>query len=59
MDPDANLQEMRQLTASIVGRPDYAPVDQHDADRLAHLVQSLDAWLKGGNCLPKEWQHGK
>lgn len=57
MDPDANLQETRELVKKII--KDYEGddgIDPDDAARLADLVEALDGWLSKKGFLPKEWQ---
>lgn len=57
MDPNANLQEQRRLTAELqneidnLGRPDAVKVD-----RLLALVEALDTWITKGGFLPKDWE---
>lgn len=53
MDPDANLEEQLQLTNIILNNDD---VTQEEANRLAELVEALDAWIHKGGCLPKQWR---
>jgi hypothetical protein len=52
MDPDANLSEQLMLTELILDGQ-ATPVD---ANRLAELVQALDAWIANGGFLPGRWQ---
>lgn len=65
MDPDANLNEQRELAASIletldVDEDDVENIDidelRYDVERLAELVQSLDTWISRGGFLPKDWR---
>ena len=50
MDPDMTLAEIRSLTARI----DH--LDEHDHDRLAELITSLDEWISNGGFLPAAWR---
>ncbi len=65
MDPNATLEEMRLLIASIMHRHEHADLDRskglateqhHDAARLAELAEGLDNWLSRGGSLPLGWQ---
>jgi hypothetical protein len=59
MDPDANLEEMRRLANTILEDQAQNPVGSEleaNADRLAELVLSIDAWIRAGGFLPKAWQ---
>jgi hypothetical protein len=62
MDPDANLEELRALSAAMIkayDSEDSNGIDQDDAARLAELVQALDAWITRGGFLPTAWQKGE
>lgn len=58
MDPVANLQEQRELAASILDdvdrleRLDIGHLDTGDVARLAELVQALDEWRTTGGFDP-------
>ena len=56
MDPDANLNEQREI-AKRISDNDYstAYAPQPDAERLAELVLALDEWLSKGGFPPKVW----
>lgn len=68
MDPDANLQEQRQIAQRILERFDQvhpdtgeytaqAQIDQlQDAERLAELVQALDGWITSAGFMPAAWR---
>ncbi len=57
MDPDANLQEQRELTHKLIEALAHTtPVDEVDVARLCELVQDLDNWIKRGGFLPAAWQ---
>jgi hypothetical protein len=61
MDPQANLAEQRSIAARIIERLDNPGRVQpyrleHDAERLAELVQALDEWLTRGGFLPARWE---
>ncbi len=68
MDPDANLEEQREVTADIMKIRDAADPytgefteDQElelvtHAERLAELAQALDEWISKGGFLPKPWK---
>lgn len=62
MDPNANLEEMRQLAAAILAMTveqagETETADLHaDAVRLSELVEALDGWISGGGFLPKAWE---
>lgn len=57
MDPNANLEEQRQIVATLLAGP------CGDADnlgmRLAELAQALDEWITKGGFLPADWQKGR
>lgn len=58
MDPNANLEETRRLTARILADFDAErPVCSADAARLADLAQALDEWISRGGFLPVEWRN--
>lgn len=58
MDPNANLEEMRRLADQIIAADgcDDARIPPNAAERLAELVQALDAWISKGGFLPRDWQ---
>jgi hypothetical protein len=65
MDPDANLQEQREVTRRLLAAFDAADPDsgewQPDLDdvyRLAELTEALDGWLSREGALPSDWQSG-
>lgn len=53
MDPNANLEEQRRITHSLLG--DSVVTDLDDANRLAELAEALDGWILTGGFLPEEW----
>ena len=55
MDPNANLEEQRQLAKRILDgtTPDFDRIEV--ATRLAELVDALDQWLSIGGALPISW----
>jgi len=55
MDPDANLEEQREIIARMLD-PESESIDSGDAVRLAELAQALDEWLSKGNFLPVAWK---
>jgi len=59
MDPNANLEEQRELVATINKERDDGASDPDEliqaALRLTELVEALDAWISGGGFLPREW----
>jgi hypothetical protein len=56
MDANANLSEQRKLVLSILKCADAGErIDMAVAERLAELVQSLDAWITNGGYLPLAW----
>lgn len=55
MDPDANLAEQRRLVRELLDGGLTIEETAERADRLAQLVEALDAWLTGGNYLPNAW----
>jgi hypothetical protein len=57
MDPNANLEEQRQLAERMLrDRYHGRSVDRDDAERLAELVLALDEWLKRGGFMPQDWR---
>jgi hypothetical protein len=57
MDPNANLKEQMELSISIQkAYEDGNGVDQDDANRLAELVDALNAWICNGGFLPGKWE---
>ena len=60
MDPNANLEEQRRLVAQINKDRDEEKVpSEHDAYRLAELVEALDGWISRGGFLPRDWAYGR
>jgi len=68
MDPDANLQESREIAARILLQVDLEAEDvpsdvsaeqRQDAVRLAELHQALDEWMEKGGFLPGPWAKGR
>ena len=55
MDPTANLQEQRRLTA-IINESIYASEISDAAVELAELAEALDQWISGGGFLPAQWR---
>jgi hypothetical protein len=53
MDPNANLEEMREIAKTILSGEEYDT--GYDAVRLAELVEALDEWITKGGFLPKAW----
>lgn len=58
MDPNANLEEQRQLRKKIVRGLEgkSAKVLPADVARLVELVEALDGWIASGGFLPRDWQ---
>ena len=71
MDPDANLQEQRELAKTIQARQDkwddtfgrtqkehteIIAQQAEDGERLAELVLALDGWISNGGFLLKAWR---
>ena len=56
MDPDAALEELRDLKTSVLD--DVNGADNADARRLAELIDGLDHWLSTGGFLPGAWANG-
>jgi hypothetical protein len=66
MDPNANLQEQRRLSAEIntlIEQKDGEP-SRREAERLIDLAgeladhaQALDEWISKGGFLPTAWRH--
>ena len=54
MDPDACLEELRELVAAILSH-DGVAYPQDAADRLRELWAALDEWLERGGFLPTGW----
>lgn len=54
MDPDANLDEIREIIERSKGR-DYG-VSLNEGERLAELIVALDEFLSKGGFLPTTWQ---
>ena len=52
MDPNANLEEQRELAYRIVELNDSREATY---DRLAELVIALDEWITKGGALPTAW----
>ena len=64
MDPDAALTRIRELTQELIEQ--QGPLTRASralllrrADELADLVDWLDAWLRSGGLLPRDWQRRK
>ena len=56
MDPDANLAEQAKLARRILAADDAGDYADHDASRLAELVEALDEWIRRGGFLPQAWK---
>ena len=57
MDPNANLVEQRQLVVRILhGMSKKANELEHDATRLAELVDAMDHWLSSNGFSPTDWE---
>lgn len=55
MDPNACLEEIRELVSDIFA-DDKSNIDSlRRGDRLAELVEALDGWLSKGGFLPADW----
>lgn len=52
MDPDAVLQQLRELAAQILAN---ASEESDVAVELAEKVAELEQWLTGGGFLPASW----
>jgi hypothetical protein len=60
MDPNATLQQIRQLTAGLLNpKAKLKNGWAADARELAELVDALDQWLSSGGFLPSSWVKGK
>lgn len=57
MDPDANLEEQRELVKRINNA--LVTLDPDTYERLAELVEALDQWLSNGGFLPRDWRRGR
>lgn len=56
MDPNMALKSIRKLARQIRDDLDvYGHAQPHEADRLAHLIESLDEWISHGGFLPLDW----
>ena len=57
MDPNANLRELRELTAQFLKDWDEERTpDTLDVYRMAELVEALDEWITRGGFLPSDWR---
>lgn len=54
MDPNVNLEEQRQIIATLLGGEGAGDADNLGM-RLAELAQALDGWLSKGGFLPRAW----
>lgn len=56
MDPNANLEQQRELVAELIQKLDREEaIDDADVDRLCELVRALDQWIGRGGFLPDDW----
>ena len=62
MDPNANLQEQREIVKAVQALEDLSMPDELRAERLAQhasrlaaLSEALDGWFTGGGFLPVAW----
>jgi ADP-heptose:LPS heptosyltransferase len=64
MDPNANLEELRELVRKLIKQIDNDPnpwegltgaIDADDIDRVLELAQALDGWIGRGGFLPDAW----
>lgn len=59
MDPNANLEEIRETIKSLRGHENDSDAKiATDGERLADLVEALDEWISKGGFVPTEWQNG-
>lgn len=56
MDPNANLEEQRYLRNNLLRGTTRVHELREAAERLAHLTEELDIWIKNGGFLPRDWQ---
>jgi hypothetical protein len=56
VDPDANLNEQRELCRKIMRATGKEMSMVQDAERLAELASSLDDWMTNGGFLPASWR---
>lgn len=60
MDPDANLEEQRELLKKMRDWDGKFGQDLIEwGQRLADLVEALDDWMSKGGFPPKAWKHDK
>lgn len=59
MDPSANLAEQRRLVALLLADGAFGVAGRAAAERLAELVEALDAWITKGGALPEAWARAK
>lgn len=56
MDPNANLQELRELVQQANER---GRLSRDDALRMAELFDALDGWICRGGFLPASWMQSR
>lgn len=56
LDPDANLEEQRELAKKLLDPENSDLLRAVWADRLSELVLSLDEWMAKGGFPPKAWK---
>jgi hypothetical protein len=56
MDPNANLQEQRDILKRVNDDEGEYEFDTDDLLRLAELVTALDEWISNGNAMPEAWK---
>jgi hypothetical protein len=55
MDPNANLAEQLEISRRVLACETVVDV-LAELDRLAELVEALNAWIVGGGFLPDAWK---
>jgi hypothetical protein len=59
MDPNATLDELRDLIAKWQGAGSRGPWTEAQADRTIELAADLDKWISRGGFLPAEWMRAQ
>jgi len=56
MDPNATLEQLRQLAGQYLNPDRTNTLDDDVGTEMAELVHGLDEWLSAGGCLPAAWE---
>jgi len=59
MDPNATLEQLRQLAVHVLNPDREDALGDEVAEEMAELVRVLDDWMSAGGFLPGAWSRGR